>query len=435
MSRVRNSSSFFGPLVALPVLLIGCVGPLLAGCGTPADPGPFTINFALNPDTGGCASTDCAAYEMSCGAMLSIRVTDAATGELIITSAAGGSQEAALCEPISAAGDLCGLGNLPPGSLFFDLPPRMLRIEVAAWGPETLVNAGFDGTCPTDDLFDLAGNPLTGFTPQPAFAGATYFDAGSSETSALVSLACTDPDQLDTADCAPERIEVRAGITNMEIPPTQAMPSPLPQALLVRVGGVRQVQVEDNVFFEIDSNQPISVLELEPDGSFAADLVAADVPDPHCVIVLEQTPQATTSVSCTDTAPGPLLETSGALIPRPNLEEMLAAIELDEFPSEGLIVGRVFDEDGVPLAGVTVTPMVDAEVDPNPVVEYLNSTRDDTLGTETFDNGYFIAQGVSFGTEWLVSGVINKVPAAVPRAGLIRNQVTLLPIEMRNLGQ
>ncbi len=397
---------------------------LAIGCGTPADLGPFTINYTLDVESGGCTSSSCASYGMSCEAVLSIRITDPNTGAVI----GQGPQAASLCEPVMPSTTLCGLENLPPGQIFFDLPPKVLRLEVAAWSADALSAAGFeDGVCPEDDIFDLTGKPLAGYSPQPAFAGAAYFDAGSSETQADVPLACSNPGQLETLDCARAPLTLRAEVMDIESPPSTAALTALPESLLVRAAAVRQGLIDERIFTEIDTGLPTPLLDASAeDGVFTSLLDESAVPNPLCVVVLEQTAQATSTVICANNEIDERIDVNGALLQKIQLDQMLAAIDLQAFPPEGLIVGRVFDLAGTPLPGVSVFPN-DA---PEAVIEYLNTNRDDTLGDRTFDNGYFIASGVPFGTEWSVS-TSGLIPVKVPTAGLVRNQLTLLPIRMQ----
>ena len=334
---------------------------------------------------------------------------------------------AALCEPIIPADDLCALGNLPPGSVFVDLPARPLRVEVAAWSADVLAAAGLDGECPEGNLFDLAGRPLVGLNPQPAFAGASYFDASSAETLASVRLSCPDPGSLNTSDCAPFRVQVRASPIDLETPPEQDEPASLPSGLLVRMAGVSEVLDGDGLPATEVDNDAIVVLEDEATGpTFAADIFESELPSPICVLTLEQTPEATTSIVCGTYNTLSTTEVSAATLPKSTLDEILAAIDLSQFPERGLVIGRVYDElTGEPLAGVQLIPELGG------TIEYLNSTRDDTLSDRTFDNGYFIATDVPFNSAWTAT-TDDYTATAELRGGLVRNVVTLLLVPMRD---
>lgn len=392
---------------------------LAAGCPGPDAGGPFAIQLALDTELGGCSSERCADFGMSCGAVASVRIVAAESGELVTR----------VCAEVPPSETLCGLGNLPPGSnVFFDLPPEMLRIEVATWNRDELEAAAeLGGDCPDRDIFDLQGIPLASFSPQPAFAGAIFFDAGSGDSEAVVPLACTDPFQLDTVECAPPLTQLTTAVTDTERL-RQAADADADD-LLVRAARPRTRIVDEQMVTIIDTAGAWVLQRDAGEGASFSTFVSETISGDICSLVLEQTAQATTSVVCGTAESGAeVLDLESALLPKAVLDQVLGAVGLTEFPDQGLVVGRAFDEaTGAPLAGVTVAP----EALPAQSVEYLNSSRTGTLGDRTFDNGYFIAQDVPFGTRWSASSDSGLIPSGPLVAGIVQGHVTVLLVPMR----
>jgi hypothetical protein len=393
---------------------------ITAACSGTNDLAPFTIRLAFDTEFGGCSSTQCESFGMRCGARLSVRIVDANNGALLGRA----------CEPIAASETACDLGELPSGAnVFFDLPPSQLRIEVAAWSQAVLdADPTLAGDCPDVDIFDLQGIPLATFSPQPAFAGAAFFDAGSSRNEAIIPLACTDPVQLDTADCAPPITRLSTSVLDIERirEAEQDAASLLVRAAFPRTRIVDEMTQETETIIETTS-----AFVLERDNLGTADfsaLVSDSISGSLCSLVLEQTPQATTTAICSAVPlAAETIELDSAFLPKPILDELLAAAGLAGFPEEGLLVGRVFDQaTGTPVQGVSLLP---SGIDPAQV-QYLNSSRTGTIGDQTLDNGYFIATNIPFDTDWTVSGAAPMVPSGPMRGGLIRGQVTVLMVPL-----
>lgn len=392
---------------------------LAPACGGTGDLGPFAIRLAFDTDIGGCSSADCDSFGMSCGAKLSVRIVDANSGALLGRA----------CETISASETACDLGDLPPGSnVFFDLPPSMLRIEVAAWSQSTLDDdPELAGDCPDRDIFDLRGVPLATFTPQPAFAGAAFFDAGSDDTEAVIPLACTDPVQLDAVECAPPFTRLSTTVLDLERlrAADQDADDLLVRAAFPRTRVVDEMTQETETIIETAT---AFVFGRENLGTAEFTTVISDsVSGNLCTLVLQQTPQATTTAICQPVGSNPTaVDLDSAFLSKPIADEMLAAIGLSEFPEEGLLVGRVFDQTtGTSVSGITMLPAGQSPTQ----VQYLNSSRTGTIGDRTLDNGYFIATDIPFDTSWSVSGT-SMVPAKPLRGGLIRGHLTIMDVPL-----
>jgi hypothetical protein len=404
-------------MVRLRLLTVAAAG-LLAACTGAASPSDsFAIKLQLDPSPGSfCGSTLCTDYGMSCGATLSIHIFDVVSGTTV------GDR----CETVPAAESICGLDNINP-TTFPNIPPERVRISVAAWRPGVLPG----GLCPgDDDLFNGNGMPRPNFMPQPAFGGQVYFDAGSTADQAVVPLSCTDAFQLDQRECtgaAPGRVVAHVDdiSTILDVTGEQAA------ELSVGVAPPRQVPGLPTSEYVIDGDDTIGL--AREDG--AVPTFAADLPQPLdgtvCTVVLDRAPaEATASAFCyeVDGEADPL-EVIGVLVPKERLNAIIGALGLEDFPSEGLVVGRVVDHTGAALAGVTVTPDLKGGVD---AVEYLSADLSAVEGTETSTSGFFVSRTAPFGTRWTaVHTGDGRREDGETRAGLVREKVSALIVRMQ----
>jgi hypothetical protein len=413
-----------------PALLLGPALALGACFEGPPDLGPFSIRPALWNGEGGCESPDPTHYEMTCGATLSVRVVPARALE--------GDQwpvdpEPSLvrsrCVEVPPALDLTGLRRAEFPTIF-DLPPERLWIEMALWNPLEVA----PGACPGDGerMLDSQGLPLLTLEPGPAFAGGAFFDASKDEDVAVVPLACPDPAQL--AGCI--RITVNAS-DPLDVAALAPITKQIGRSLQVRVGEPRleNIFTEEGIL-ELHVVNPFGTLVLEEtppnavfSGSFSLD---APLDQTLCTVVREEVPQATDGVVCEPidrTAINHSLS-QGALLPKAILDDLLAVAGLDQFPPEGLVIGRVVDHtEGVPhtpLGGVQVVP---AGAEAN--VFYPNNALDGPeLGGRTSDAGWFVATGIPFGTAWTAAHTDGRRESGSYQAGLVHGKVTILIIRM-----
>jgi hypothetical protein len=399
-------------------------GPLVLGLAgacnqAPVDLGPFTIQPLLDTRPGsGCDSATCEDYGMSCGAVVSIRILDTEDDDRIVGSS---------CQTVQPDDTLCGLSNLNRGT-FFNIPPHHLRIELAAWREEVLVDDPvLAGDCPDDDIFDLRGAPLTTYAPQPAFAGADYYDASDgSDSTAEVRLACTDPGQLDEVECSmgsstEVAVQVDDVQTALDISPEQAanlsVGAAVPRAVPDDGGGTHHVIEAGDTFMLTPQPGPVPRFT----GSTSRELGTT-----VCAVVLDLAPQSTTAVTCSTVEAGAdPLALRGTLVANETLEPILDAMGETSFPEDGLVVGRVFDHTGVPLGEVAITPEAGT-------VEYLAADLSSIGGSQTASSGFFIARDVPFGTAWSAMHTGDgRAQVGTPNAGLVRGKVTALIIRMK----
>ena len=408
---------FLASLVSWRLILLSPA--VAAGCNeTPSELGPFTIQPLLDTRPGsGCDSATCDDYGMSCGAIVSVRIRDTEDDDRIVGSS---------CQAVPASDTLCGLANLSRGT-FFNIPPHRLRIEIAAWREEVLVaDPLLAGDCPDDDIFDLRGAPLTTFSPQPAFAGADYYDASSSSDDiAEVRLSCTEPEQLDQDECSMESstvvtVQVDDLETALDISPEQADNLSVGAAIARAVpdgdGGTYHVIEAGDTFTLVREDGPVPRFT----GTTSRELGTT-----VCAVVLDLAPQSTSAVTCWSVEAGAdPLELRGTLIGNDTLEPILDAMGESSFPEDGLVVGRVFDHTGVPLAGVEITA-------DGGTVEYLDAGVTGLTGNATSSSGFFISRDAPFGSTWAAEHAVDgRTHSGDLLAGLVRSKVTALIIRM-----
>ncbi len=397
--------------------LIVCAA-LLAAC---ADSGgtsdTFFIRLEMDTSAGSfCSSTSCEDYGMGCGAKLAINIFDLERGAPAV---------APECVDVPPADSLCGLKNINP-TTFYGIPPNRVRISVAVWGQGVLPG----GLCPTEDIFDLLGVPRADFMPQPAFGGAVYFDVGGEAEQVVVPLSCTDAPQLEQEECTGAETtrvlaEVQDIATVLDVTPEQA------SELDVGVAAPRQIPGLPVSEYVIDAKDMIELdREDGPVPTFAAEI---DEPlgKTLCTVVFDlSAAESTASAVCRDLAGAQdPLEVPGVLVGKDTLDSILGAMALKNFPRQGLVIGRVVDHTGMPLAGVSVTP---AGVDGADAVQYLNADLSAVEGVETSTSGFFASPSAPFGTRWTaVHNADGRREEGEPRAGLVRDKVSALIVEMQ----
>ncbi len=123
------------------------------------------------------------------------------------------------------------------------------------------------------------------------------------------------------------------------------------------------------------------------------------------------------------------LEVPGVLVGKDTLDAILEAMALEDFPRQGLVIGRVVDHTGLPLAGVSVTP---DGADKPEAVKYFNADLSAVEGIETSAGGFFASPSAPFGTRWTaVHNADGRREEGEPHAGLVRDKVTALVVVMQ----
>lgn len=401
------------------VATLAALAPVLAAaCArNPDQPGPINIRLELDQRPGSfCSSDGCRAYGMSCGAVLMINLFDVEDGAPVVDE----------CEKnVPPADSICGLAAIGQPN-FYNIPPHNLRISVAAWRPGVLP----DDECPNGDIFDDVGMPSADFTPRPAFGGSVRFDAAEVEYEVVVPLSCTDSLQLDSEECTGPGMDtthllaqVDDMVSLLDLTTERAV------QLDVRAAAPRQVAGSGGLEYVIENSGSIELgLQDGPVPSFTAD-VMEPLEETVCVVVRDDSvPESTSVASCGpfDASADPV-ELRGVLLEKETLDRILAAIGT-EFPEQGLVVGRVVDHDGAPLAGVSLT--VDGPIDA--AVEYLSADLTAVEGTATSESGFFISRDAPFDAAWSAERLLDgRQQQGEPRAGLVRGKVSALIVRMQ----
>ncbi len=365
---------------------------------------------------------------MHCGATLSVRIVDADTLGSDAGPGSDASSSATLygnyCGKLAAPDQDAGLCAVADQEIPFpNIPTRTMQVQVAIWPPPP---EGEDPTCPTD-VFDLRGIPLDK-APQPAFGGVGYLEAGK-DKEVEVMLACRDPQLVDEPEC------LRTNTVAVRLDDMQNLvPVRIEDAtsLSVSVGEPHQDSSKDPpewVITPADMYQAKlpQVISIPP--IWGAENVPAFT-DNACVLVSQAVPQPASVVTCSNDLSlesNGTLALDGLMLPETVLEQLLSAANLAALPSEGIVVGRVVDAVGAPLAGVTVKPNPDNNVN----LLYVDATRTTVspFGPTSAD-GFFLSRDAPFDTVWEATDSNGRVQAGEFRAGLVSGKVSVVVIQM-----
>lgn len=393
----------------------------LAACAPGDDEraGAVRLSFDTERPGSGCASDDCEDYGLSCGATMLVRWIDEDTGEVALSTDGQPLEE---CRALAPAESMCALRVLDPPLTFFGVPEQdaHLRVEVALWAPDQVAA----NACPEGRLFDLRGVPLA-IEPQPAFAGAAHVQT-SDQDSVRVEMTCSDPTQLDAAECALDpSIRVEAQLTDLasvlSVTATQAENLSVDAAEPITVpldGGGTQTVIDAT------SVLPLPLLEVAPVPTFGASTSQA-FGTTVCTQVLEVAPQATTAVTCEPVLSGSRrLDLHGLLVPKEIVDAALAALGEPAFPTTGLVIGRVVDAASSPQGGVEV------EVEGGTVL-YFDPQFGLVPGGQTAASGYFLSTDAPFGARLSARHTSDgRREDASYRAGLVRGRLTAVVVRL-----
>ncbi len=361
---------------------------------------------------------------MSCGATVSIRLTDPDTGEQLVGASSGAPLS--ICTAAPATDTLCSLRDLAEDLQLFDMPAQTVRVEVAFWSQEDVK----PGACPKTErfeLFDVLGRPQTNFKPEPAFAGAAYFRAGE-ESDVVVPLACPNPGLLSANDCEANQLTgVDAFVT--DIGTMQLIREEQAPSISVSVGETRVLPDSQGGSFSV--LEAIDTFGLRLNNEGVTPVYSNPIPQRFgidgrlaCSTSLEGAAQATTTVFCEevpDSAEDLIL--NPVLIRKEIVDSILVAMGATQFPEGGLAIGRVVNEGLSPAAGVAVTPSAGTVI-------YLSEDLTDTSPTLTSASAYFAATDVPAGASWTASHFDGRKHTGSPRGGVVQGRVSAVVIRM-----
>jgi hypothetical protein len=406
---------------------------LLAACGPPP---PLVVEFQLVPPTGATqtclvgthVATTCQDVPLRCDATLSIRIIAPDDPKVPYVS---------LCAPIVQRKDLCEITGILLPQPTRAIPSRTLQVEVAIYPTSLLCTDPMTGNviCPTDVQYDdTTGLPVLAVvpcepsdmacrcSPSPAIGGSTYYHPGDRAT--VVTLGCTDLTKLEDPTCSgpPSTLSVSATVEDFGV--EVSVDPTLADQLTVSVGEPQPVVgMATEYVLNPTSTRALPRTIVQPIPTWGAD-VDLMLQSSACLDVLEDVAQATASLACVPYTPGtPSVELVGYRLAKPTLDQILAALRLTSFPSQGLVVGIVLDYFGNPAVGYEVRPPLGSPA----TVEYLSADRTAIIAGMTSMNGIFLSRDAPYLTTFQTHNMAGQV--ATGYGGLVDGKVTIAVVQ------
>lgn len=376
---------------------------------------PDSVPFQISPSYEGCGGNRCEQIMTRCDAAIMLRIVDASNGDIYVSE----------CVQVEGGATLCQLlEELMPELQPELLPNRMVRIEMAIWPDEER-----EDPCP-EFAFTVSGKYYPGSgDPPPAIAGLGYFQVGSNEV-APVTLGCVQPETLDAAECRGDtRPHIRAKVIDFDN--NVEVGSELEADLTVSVAEPTYDSVNDRWFIStVDTVNLMStvmgtILTYDVDYPFTFEKTA-------CLQVLQQGIGAAATVRCYPAAPEDiqdnLLEVEGTLLDRDTLFQIQTAIENAGGDPDKLVIGKVYDNEGNPAAGATVTASFGA-------IQYLSDDLTAVTGDSvTSNSGVFASTDAPFEGPnretnfWRATR--NNATSADSIGGILENKVTIIILKL-----
>jgi hypothetical protein len=420
----RHSAVLRGP--AEPALAIAVV--VIAACGAPPPlkieytltTGPSEVCYAGAQAT--AIATSCSDVTMLCQADLSVRV---------FSPSAPSTPYISLCQPVlDSHMNLCSIAgiDLPPPAA--PIPEETLEVDVAVYNDSDLQHdTSGNPICPTDIQYAADGLPVntqpTNGQATPAVGGRAFYHAGDAET--VVTLGCNNLDRLQNPVCIGSG-SVDATATVDDFDTGLSVSSTLAQSLSVWIGEP-QVSGSQYVLSPVDEKLLAPTLQQPVPGW--GDLVQLTFVASACLVVLEDAPQTTPTLTCHQVAAGSnQVDLVGTRLATSTLDQILVALGDSGFPAPGLVVGVVLDDLGNPAPGVAVTLAASSAT---PTVEYLSADRTTfTTGTgaSTSTNGVFVSLDAPYGTMFSVPGSVQTAPTP-QLGGVVEGKVTIVVLQFR----
>lgn len=377
-------------------------------------PDPKLVYFFSDNPAQSCGSTKCADIEIPCDAVMSLRISKPGAETTPIVT---------ICEelPKNRNRDLCAIAQIDLAERPIQLPDETLEVQLVIWPrSEVLTEAGeLDCAKQGEVQFDAVyGFPISQ-NPAPAIGGHTYYHPGDDEI--RLTLGCTHLDSLRSCALSTD-LNVSASVESFD---SVGMLVDVPEGSSLDVA-VGEPKLEGAATVYQMRNSDTSALAMVVKGFVP--IWEGRVPlafnDTACLQVIEDSAQATASVRCTDDnvlpPSGATLALQGTYIEKQTLDQILAALALSPFPSNGLTVGIVVDSESKPVGGVVVNAQPPAGT--TAIVRYLSADRTTVTTGATSANGIFISQNAQFTTKFSVPGSAEEV------GGQIQDKVTVVVI-------
>ncbi len=388
---------------------------LVGGCSSEAETFALRLTWAQDgnqacPHAADAAAT-CASIPISCDARVRIRITDAITDEVFYSR----------CYPLTGITDACDLRDLPLETSA-PIPNRMAKVQVMVWSAAQLaVVPGLpaDG-CPDTAEFDRTGQPLlpVGPIPMPALGGEIYFPVGDRRV-AEVELGCPRHDLLDLAACrmgAPLlQATVRDPLSWASVDRT------LVDSLDVRFGAPTA---------DGKGGWNLGLGDLESlTASAGGELVWSKrltqaLPNLGCLRVLLSESRSTPAAICHDIAvSGGTINLEGFMVKKTLVNKLLFALDLADFPPEGLVLGVVVDSHNNRVAGARVS--VSSGELAYPTDDFQHVGLDSTSAS-----GLFLSTDAPFDAVWHGQDASGIGDDGTARGGLIGDHLTVVVIRL-----
>jgi hypothetical protein len=296
------------------------------------------------------------------------------------------------------------------------LPVRDLEVQVALY-PATAI--AVDPTnnsllCPTTVQYSTA----TGFpveqAPTPALGGHAFYHPG--DQAVTVTLGCTDLDAINASCAGSKVVQVAASLESFKdrFPVTDVS---VVDQLEVSAGEPRAV---DNMFELSPSDTSLLTLQINGNGRPTWEGEASSPLTRYaCLKVRDNAAQSTATATCKLMTAGQPVELVGELLAKEQLDALLKALLLPEFPAQGLTVGIVVDQVGDPVPGAMVTAKQHK-------VAY-QATDTEFSGMTTSDLGIFVSTDAPFGTEFSTEVTVGGSRQSLSGiGGLINGMATIV---------
>ncbi|HEY5935519.1 MAG TPA: hypothetical protein VIU61_12805 [Kofleriaceae bacterium] len=381
---------------------------LLVACEVP----PLTIIYRISDGpTQSCPSASCEEVGVACESVLDIR---------ILRPTAPMQPLIDVCEGVNPDrdGTLCAIDtiDLPRKKL----PAETLEVQVVLW-PRSVVEDPETGEldCKTHRLtFSLTdGFPLDQI-PAPALGGHSYFEPGDERTEVL--LGCTDLMSVNQDTCiGKKRVAVTATVFDFDV--RKSVSESLGNQLAIDIGEPKEE--EGRYVMDPGDVTPLARTVAGPDPVWGGD-VEQEFQTSACLQVLEDVPQATSSITCRDAKPtNEMIDITGFRMSKATVQQIVSALALPAFPEEGMTIGIVVDYQDNPVAGQVVVP-------DNGTIQYINAARTGTVPGQTSASGIFVSRDAPYRTRF-TTAITGQTVVGI--GGRVEGKVTIVVLQFPEL--
>ncbi len=379
---------------------------VMAGCSPP--PPQLIVDFTDGP-TQGCPSTDCAQVELSCDAVMGVRIFEP-----------GNYDEPFLeqCDliPPNRDSNLCAYRTINLKQV--DLPIKDLEVQVTIYPLSQVTQNAVtkEYTCPPPVSFDSGNNLPFATHPSPALGGRAYYHPGDSEVK--VVLGCTDLSAINEDPSCKAEVGTQISATVNDFMTRQPVENNQSGAHILRVAVGEPRELDTTYVLN-----PIDEVELSLVKGSTPPVWTAEIDRVFdkfvCLDVLELGPEVTPVLQCTTVEDAGQLALRGIRLRRKDLRDILTALDnadIKPFPDDGLTIGIVLDQTS------RGAPDYEVRTDDEGTVTYL--TGPTTFGgTKTSTSGIFVSTDAPFGTRFSTDGARPTVSAI---GGKVAGKITIV---------